>query len=148
MATNENPPQAGQADDLPNLDDFKEYLAYVNRVSGNLQEEIGESEFPPDESTDPDSTISPESIEFLNRERNKARIERLKDDNEQRKILAKWTSDIVQNWLLFVALMLFLNRIIQLSDVVLVALLGTSTLNVLGLSYIVLRGHFNGKNKK
>jgi hypothetical protein len=37
----------------------------------------------------------------------------------------------------------FATSYIFLSDSVLIALLGTTTLNVLGLSFIVLRGHFS-----
>ena len=70
--------------------------------------------------------------------------ERYKSDTNDRKWLAKWATWVVTGWLSFVILILLFNRIcnFNLSDVVLATLLGTTTLNVLGLSFIVLRGHF------
>lgn len=69
--------------------------------------------------------------------------QRYKEDTSHRKWLALWTAVVVTLWLLAVLYILVMNkRSIGLGDTVLVALLGTTTLNVLGLSYIVLRGHF------
>lgn len=70
--------------------------------------------------------------------------ERFKSDTKDRKWLAKWTAYVVSIWLGLVLLILFSNNFfsLNLSDTVLVALLGTTTLNVLGLSFIVLKGHF------
>ncbi|MBF9253072.1 hypothetical protein I2I11_07195 [Pontibacter sp. 172403-2] len=75
--------------------------------------------------------------------------DRYSSDTRDRKWLAIWTAVIVSIWLLVVLLILVLNAKWQLGlhDAILVALLGTTTLNVLGLSFIVLRGHFNGYNK-
>ena len=68
---------------------------------------------------------------------------RYSSDTIDRKWLAKWTAIVVSVWLLTVLLILLFNkRHIGLGDTVLIALLGTTTLNVLGLSYIVLKGHF------
>lgn len=73
------------------------------------------------------------------------RIARFDSDTKDRKWLAKWTAYAVSLWLLSVLLLLFFNEKLNicLSDVVLITLLGTTTLNVLGLSFIVLRGHFS-----
>jgi hypothetical protein len=68
---------------------------------------------------------------------------RYASDTLDRKWLAIWTAIIVSVWLYFVLIILTFNRIICLSDSVLITLLGTTTLNVLGLSFIVLKGHFN-----
>jgi hypothetical protein len=74
---------------------------------------------------------------------------RYSSDTFDRKWLAIWTAVIVSIWLGFVLYILIKNEknLICLSDTVLVALLGTTTLNVLGLSFIVLRGHFNSSQK-
>ncbi|MCW3107764.1 MAG: hypothetical protein JWQ09_2270 [Segetibacter sp.] len=69
---------------------------------------------------------------------------RYSSDTLDRKWLAIWTAFVVSIWLTAVLYILFKNvKDIHLSDTVLVTLLGTTTLNVLGLSFIVLRGHFN-----
>jgi len=69
---------------------------------------------------------------------------RYESDTQDRKWLAEWATTAVSIWLLFVLLILIANHgNIHLSDTVLSMLLGTTTLNVLGLSFIVLRGHFN-----
>jgi hypothetical protein len=72
---------------------------------------------------------------------------RYRSDTNDRKWLAKWTAWTVSIWLFIVLNILVFNKsCINLSDSVLIALLGTTTLNVLGLSFIVLRGHFNSSN--
>jgi ABC-type transport system involved in cytochrome c biogenesis permease component len=69
--------------------------------------------------------------------------QRYREDTSHRKWLAVWSAVVVTIWLVAVLYILLMNkRNIGLGDTVLVALLGTTTLNVLGLSYIVLRGHF------
>jgi len=70
---------------------------------------------------------------------------RYSSDTTDRKWLAKWTAWTVSVWLAFVLFIIISNKLLSfnLSDLVLVSLLGTTTLNVLGLSFIVLRGHFN-----
>ena len=74
----------------------------------------------------------------------KLESERYRSDTKDRKWLAIWTAIIVSFWLLTVLCILILNErlLFCLSDMVLITLLGTTTLNVLGLSFIVLRGHF------
>ncbi|MDQ4140935.1 MAG: hypothetical protein M3142_10465 [Bacteroidota bacterium] len=69
--------------------------------------------------------------------------QRYKEDTSHRKWLAVWTAIVVTCWLGAVLYILIMNdRLICLSDTVLTSLLATTTLNVLGLSFIVLRGHF------
>lgn len=76
--------------------------------------------------------------------------DRYNSDTKDRKWLAVWTAIVVSVWLLIVLLILIFNRIlcVYLSDRVLITLLGTTTLNVLGLSFIVLRGHFNSSQNR
>jgi hypothetical protein len=74
--------------------------------------------------------------------------QRYGSDTNDRKWLAKWTAWTVSIWLSIVLFIIITNNIlsINLSDSTLIALLGTTTINVLGLSFIVLRGHFNSGN--
>jgi uncharacterized membrane protein YkgB len=73
---------------------------------------------------------------------------RYKSDTFDRKWLAKWTAWAVSIWLFLTLVIISLNSLLSLglSDAVLITFLGTTTLNVLGLSFIVLRGHF-GEHK-
>lgn len=80
----------------------------------------------------------------------KLEVEKLGLDIKDRKWLAKWSACIVSGWLIFVIIILVTNNYcsLYLSDAVLITLLGTTTLNILGLSFIVLRGHFSSSQKK
>lgn len=65
-------------------------------------------------------------------------------DTKHRKILVIWMIATVSIWLVFTGTIVALEfRKGQLSDNVLIALLTTTTANVLGLAVIVLRGLFN-----
>lgn len=72
---------------------------------------------------------------------------RYSQDTKFRKHLAWWVMGIVPVWLATVLVLLFLQGFsgFTLSDSVLVALLATTTVNVLGLAFIVLRGIFPQK---
>lgn len=87
----------------------------------------------------------------------KARVERIRQNTLSRTKLTTWTSLAVSFWLISVVVLLFCNKgrftfnllnykidiIPNVSDSVLEVLLVTTTLNVLGLSFIVLKGLFN-----
>jgi len=88
------------------------------------------------------------NVEFEPSEQEKLKNERYKSDTFDRKWLAIWAAAIVSLWLAAVLFLLFFNTHIKTSDTVMVALLGTTTLNVLGLTYIVLKGHFEEKTHK
>ncbi|MDR2004872.1 MAG: hypothetical protein LBQ74_17765 [Prevotella sp.] len=68
-------------------------------------------------------------------------------DTAERKLLSHWVIGVVSIWLLLVVAILCLNRLLdfKLSDTVLCMLLGTTTINILGLAYIVLKGLFDSK---
>lgn len=69
--------------------------------------------------------------------------ERYRDDTKSRRYLAYWAATVVTVYLLLVFVILFMNTTcLHLSDPVMIALLGTTTVNVLGLMYIVLKGYF------
>lgn len=75
------------------------------------------------------------------REQRKARFSQ---DTRFRKHLANWVMIIVPSWLFLVIVILFFDgfNLIKLQTEVLITLLATTTVNVLGLAYIVLKGIF------
>jgi len=77
------------------------------------------------------------------------KAQRYFSDTEDRKWLAQWSAAVVSIWLGFVAIVLISNNnCLHLTEGVLITLLGTTTLNILGLSFIVLRGHFDSDKEK
>ena len=92
-----------------------------------------------------DSGVDDLDIDSDNLKLQKQKLEnnRYHSDTSDRKWLAIWTAVVVSLWLSAVmGVLVYNNQFFCLSDEVLIALLGTTTLNVLGLSFIVLRGHF------
>ena len=71
----------------------------------------------------------------------------IEDNNSHRNTLVCWMRTVVSLWLMFTALVvLFLySKVGYISDSVMCTLLSTTTVNVLGLAVIVLRGLFNKK---
>ena len=67
-------------------------------------------------------------------------------DTRYRKILAHWVMSVVSLWLLLVLLVITFNKIwcLNISESVCITLLATTTVNVLGLAFIVLNGIFGG----
>lgn len=105
---------------------LKDFINYVNPSPDSKEENI-------------------DSFKLSDQERIKRELEneRYNSDTRDRKWLAEWSATIVSVWLFLVFIILVSNhRSLHLSDNVINVLLGTTTLNVLGLMYIVLRGHF------
>ncbi|KFF17783.1 hypothetical protein [Chryseobacterium sp. JM1] len=72
-----------------------------------------------------------------------AQIQKCLNDNKDRRWLTKWAPSVASIWLILVISILCLNnKYLCLSDEVLVRLLETTTLNILGLSVIVLKSYF------
>ena len=69
---------------------------------------------------------------------------RFGQDTKHRRLLIKWMMAVVSAWLGIVLLIIILNNLLHfyISDKVLVTLLATTTINVLGLSKIILHGMF------
>lgn len=79
------------------------------------------------------------------------------EDTEARRRLEKWACRIILWYLVFVFMLILLNgasRIIWdeifkeagfISDTVMYAILSTTTVNIIGLGFIVLKGHFPQK---
>lgn len=86
---------------------------------------------------DPDASILKDQIK-----------ERYEQDTKWRSKLSWWVIGVDSIWLIAIIAILFFNKkCFELSDNVLMVLLGTTTINVLGLAHIVLRGLFQVKSK-
>lgn len=73
---------------------------------------------------------------------------RFSRDTEDRSELAHKTFWLIVAWLSCVAILLAFNSIwFHLSDSVLLMLLGTTTINIIGLAAIVLNGYFKHMNQ-
>lgn len=84
----------------------------------------------------------------LKMQQQKLEMERFKQNTQDRKWLALWSAWVVSLWLFAVILILLLNGVLNLSDAVLITLLTTTTFNILGLTFIVLKGHFNSLKRR
>ena len=73
---------------------------------------------------------------------------RFEQDTKHRAFLAIWVVAATSLWLIVVLIIIFFCGFsfmgFHLSDTVLTVLLSTTTLNVLGLPFIVLKGFFKG----
>lgn len=79
------------------------------------------------------------------------RKNRFSQDTRYRRYLANWVMFIVPTWLVCVVAIVVLCgfSVIRLGNEVIITLLATTTLNVLGLAYIVLKGIYpESKDKK
>jgi hypothetical protein len=78
--------------------------------------------------------------------------ERFRQDTKQRKVLVRWMMWVVSIWLAIVLFCTIVGNILCLNmdKQVLITLLATTTINVLGLANIILKGLFGHKsaNKK
>ncbi len=93
-----------------------------------------------DENSLEDQDIDSDELDLQER---RYKNERYREDTKSRKKLAYWAASVVTVYLILVFIILFINhKCILLSDSVLMMLLGTTTVNVLGLMYIVLKGYF------
>jgi len=66
-------------------------------------------------------------------------------DTKERKLLSHWVMVVVSVWLLLVLATIILNipLCLKIDKTVSCMLLGTTTINILGLAYIVLKGLFD-----
>lgn len=72
---------------------------------------------------------------------------RYEQDTDYRKHFSLWVMYIVPLWLILVIVLLYLSAfgLCSLSTAVMTTLLATTTANILGLAYIVLKGMFHIK---
>lgn len=59
-----------------------------------------------------------------------------------RKVLAYWSFGIISAWIILVAIVLFDNKCLELSENIIITMLVTTTANILGLPIIVLKNLF------
>lgn len=80
----------------------------------------------------------------------KEQVHRYRQDTEQRLFLAKWVVWVSSVWLGVVLIILIMCgfKWLTLDAVVLNVLLATTTANVLGLAYIVLKGLFGHRPRR
>lgn len=78
-------------------------------------------------------------------------VESIKQDREERKVYASKTFDFLCVYMMCVGLLLFMSgsttASLQLSDSVLIVILGTTTTNVLGIFYFVANYLFPKRHK-
>ena len=91
---------------------------------------------------DPSSNPDADDLEAQERKR-------YAQDTRYRKLLALWVMWVVSIWLGAVLVVITLTgcKVLEYTPTVLVTLLATTTINVLGLAFIVLRGLFLGARK-
>ena len=77
------------------------------------------------------------------------KVDRFKDENDFRKGLVSWCKWVVSIHLVLVFVIIFLVafKACELSDAVLVALLGTTTATVVGLVLAIIKGLFNSREE-
>ena len=80
----------------------------------------------------------------------KQEAERYAQDTKERKYLSHWVVRLVSWWLPSVLFVITLNKLLRfdIDNVVLCTLLGTTTINILGLAFIILKGLFNVESEK
>lgn len=74
--------------------------------------------------------------------------ERLKSDRQDRKQRKMYTSRVwsfIEVYFVIIFFIVCFSQLIRLSDAVLMVILGTTTTNILGLAYIVMRYLFHHK---
>jgi hypothetical protein len=117
----------------------------------NFQMNFDDVSITPEFETFFDNTpLLPCDIDNFDIERQKILIlERYGQDTKERKLLSHWVIIVVSAWLFITVFILAFNRLLrmELSDTVCCMLLGTTTANILGLAFIVLKGLFP-ENKK
>jgi len=102
--------------------------------------------------------MNPTTVKFISlktvyekrAEKLKLKNDRYKDNTDMRKALVVAFTTIIAFWLLAVLLILVGDRVNKyvLSEYTLIAFLTTSSANVLGMMYVILKNLFPEKNKK
>ena len=76
-------------------------------------------------------------------------MHRINENTKARKRLEKWARRLISIYLIIVLLLVVASSVnwsffydFNISDTILITILSTTTINVIGLAFIVLRGHF------
>lgn len=112
------------------------------------EKDISTAQFDERTLPDPDSCGLYDTVDDMTMRQQKK--DRFSQDTRFRKHLANWVMIIVPAWLCMVILVLLLHgcELLVYKTEVVVTLLATTTLNVLGLAYIVLKGIFPEGNNR
>lgn len=81
------------------------------------------------------------------------KLHRIIENTSARKRLEKWAKRVIVIYLLIVLLLVISDSIVEntwfeISDTVMITILSTTTVNIIGLGLIVLRGHFPQKDQE
>lgn len=81
------------------------------------------------------------------------KLHRIIENTNARKRLEKWAKRVIVLYLLVVLMLVVFDSIVEntwfeISDTVMITILSTTTVNIIGLGLIVLRGHFPQKDKE
>jgi hypothetical protein len=106
-------------------------------AQGDISLWINLDDIPPDETPDGNRDIDRYDL-------NKQKVARYSQNTKERRGLSKWVKWAVSSWLFCVMVIIFLKGscVLNISDVVICTLLGTTTINILGLAHILLNGLF------
>lgn len=77
-------------------------------------------------------------------------LQRIFENTNARKRLEKWAKRVISIYLLAILLLIIVAHIpltkeynlLKMSDTVIITILSTTTVNILGLGFIILKGHF------
>lgn len=99
--------------------------------------------------TRPNAETSNNDTKTIEEQEKQLRNDRFKSDTNWRCRLSWWVICVDSVWLTAILLILMSNtKWFHLSDTVLLMLLGTTTINVLGLAFIVLKGLFGNNDQR
>ena len=96
------------------------------------------------------------SKEFLEVTGKLLKQQRMLDNSHARRRLEHWATNVISRYLIVVLLLIIVNGIISIwvkphddfiSSGIMAAILSTTTINILGLVVIVLKGHFKADNE-
>ncbi|MDA9129395.1 hypothetical protein N9J72_02885 [Candidatus Gracilibacteria bacterium] len=85
-------------------------------------------------------------IHYADKKPSDLRGRRYSLDTWSRVGLTLWVGIVIPSYLYIVLELVYLSSELNISDSVLTVLLTTTTFNILGMMYIVLRGYFNVKD--
>lgn len=70
------------------------------------------------------------------------KMHRIVENTKARRRLETWAKRVIVVYLLIVLCIILSNKILNITDAVMITILSTTTVNIIGLGLIVLRGHF------
>jgi hypothetical protein len=95
-------------------------------------------------SEEPSSDIIDKCHQFI-------KLHRITENTSARRRLERWATRIIVMYLIVVLILVILNSIkkqpiIEIPNAIMITILSTTTVNIIGLGLIVLRGHFYNKD--